>query len=140
MFKVILSHEENNQIVYERQEKWILHIIGMYARDKRIICLLSALSETRVSLRRRALQEFFCLNDDYDMFENIQLEPNHWGGNVDEIISDMQKRVDFLESLLPYVKGVKYLRHARRIRSRIDCWKKLIEQQEMEKIYRKLYK
>ena len=140
VFKAMLSYKENNQIVPERQEKWILHIIGMYAKDKRIICLFYALSETRVSLRSRAFQEFFRLNNDYDMFENIQLDSNYWGGSMEEIIPDLQKRIDFLDALLPYVKGVKYLRHARRIRSRIDYWKAQIEQEEIEAIYRNIFK
>jgi hypothetical protein len=59
---------------------------------------------------------------------------------MEEIIPDLQKRIDFLDALLPYVKGVKYLRHARRIRSRIDYWKAQIEQQEIEAIYRNIFK
>lgn len=140
VFKAMFVHKENDQLVPERQEKWVLHIVERYATDNRIICLLSAISESRAELRNRAFREFLSLNDDYEMFEKIQLDSNLWGGAVNGIIPDLQRRIEFLESLLPYAQGVKYLKHAKRIRDRIDFWKVQIEHEEMEVIYRKLYR
>lgn len=138
VFRAMLVHEENDQLVLERQEKWVLHIVERYATDNQIICLLSAISEGRVELRKRAFREFLAHNDDYDMFKKIQIDSNHWGGAVNGI--DPQRKIEFLESLLPYAQGVKYLKHAKRIRDRIDFWKVQIEHEEMEAIYRKLYR
>lgn len=140
VFKAMFVHKENDQLVLERQEKWVLHIVERYATDNRIICLLSAISESRAELRNRAFREFLARNDDYDMFKKIQIDSNHWGGAVNGIIPDLQRRIEFLESLLPYAQGVKYLKHAKRIRDRIDFWKVQIEHEEMEVIYRKLYR
>ena len=74
--------------------------------------------------------------DAYDMFKKIQLDSNYLGGAVNGIIPDLQRRIEFLESLLPYVQGVKYLKHAKRIRDEIDYWKAKIEHEEMEAVYR----
>ena len=74
------------------------------------------------------------------MFKKIQLDSNFLGGAVNGIIPDLQRRIEFLESLLPYVQGVKYLKHAKRIRDEIDYWKAKIEHEEMEAVYRKLYR
>ena len=140
VFRAMLVHEENDQLVLERQEKWVLHIVEQYATDNRIICLLSAISESRAELRNRAFREFLSRNDDYDMFKKIQLDSNFFGGAVNGIIPDLQRKIEFLESLLPYAQGIKYLKHAKRIRDRIDFWKVQIEHEEMEVIYRKLYR
>ena len=140
VFKAMFVHKENDQLVPERQEKWVLHIVERYATDNRIICLLSAISESRAELRNRAFREFLSINDDYEMFEKIQLDSNLWGGAVNGIIPDLQRKIEFLESLLPYAQGIKYLKHAKRIRDEIDYWKVKIEHEEMEAIYRKLYR
>ena len=136
VFRAMLVHEKNDQLVLERQEKWVLHIVERYATDNWIICLLSAISEGRVELRKRAFREFLARNDAYDMFKKIQLDSNYLGGAVNGIIPDLQRRIEFLESLLPYVQGVKYLKHAKRIRDEIDYWKAKIEHEEMEAVYR----
>lgn len=139
VFKEIFVHPEGDRVVEERQKQWILHNIEKYSKDRRIICLFSALAETEYSLRNSAFQMFFKCNDEYEMFEKLQLDPNHWGGSMDELIPDLHRKIQFLESLLPYVKGVKYLKHAKRIRDRIDFWKAMIEKEELDSICRKLY-
>lgn len=139
VFKVILAHEHGEQEVCDRQNKWVLHIIDKYAKDERIICLFAALSESGTSLRKSAFQRFFQLNDSYDMFQQLQLDPNHWGGFESEMVFDLQNKIEFLESILPYASGIKYLKHAKRIRDRIEFWKAQIEQTEMESICRKLH-
>ena len=136
VFRAMLVHEKNDQLVLERQEKWVLHIVERYATDNWIICLLSAISEGRVELRKRAFREFLARNDAYDLFKKIQLDSNYLGGAVNGIIPDLQRTIEFLESLLPYVQGVKYLKHAKRIRDEIDYWKAKIEHEEMEAVYR----
>lgn len=138
-FRDILGHRENNQVVLERQEKWVLHAVDQYAADDKIIFLFSAISETGTKLRECAFREFISRNSDYAMFEKIQLDSNSWFGSTSEIVTDLQSRIEFLESLLPYVHGIKYLQHAKRIRDRIEFWKDQIEREETEAITRKLY-
>ena len=73
------------------------------------------------------------------MFEKIPLDPSHWGGSEEEIIPDLHRRIKFLKSLLPMVKEVKYLRHAKRIQDRIDFWKSQIGEEEIQQIVRRVY-
>ena len=73
------------------------------------------------------------------MFDKIQLDPDHWGGFTEEIIPDLQRRIDFLQSLLPLMTGIKYLKHAQKVQARIDFWKSEIKQEELKAIYRRLY-
>ena len=78
------------------------------------------------------------MNTDYEMFKKLPLDPSHWGGEMGEIIADLHKKIEFLESLHPYVQGIKYIKHASRIRDRIAFWKDQIEHEELEAICRKL--
>lgn len=138
-FRDILGHGENDHVVLERQEKWVLHAVNQYAAGEKIIFLFSAISETRTKLRECAFREFISRNSNYAMFEKIQLDSNSWFGSTSEIVTDLQSRIEFLDPLLPYVHGIKYLQHAKRIRERIEFWKDQIEREETEAIMRKLY-
>ena len=74
-----------------------------------------------------------------ELFKKIPLDPSHWEGNAGEIVFQLTKRIDFLESLISELKGVKYLRHVKRIRDRIEMWKSTIKEEELRAICRKLY-
>ena len=140
VLKGILWNDKHNSFIIDRQEKWVMHIIEDVAADDRIICVFAALAESESDLQARAFQKFVSYNSSYEMFKKLQLLPNHVGGNENEIIADLQRRIDFLESLFPYINGAQYLKHAKWIRDEIDFWKKEIEHVEMEVICRKLYK
>lgn len=137
-FKVMLGHGDEEVIVSGRQMEWVEHIVRKYAKDDKIVFLFSALSECEYDLRRRAFRDFLQLNTDYEMFKKLPLDPSHWGGEMGEIIADLHKKIEFLESLHPYVQGIKYIKHASRIRERIAFWKDQIEHEELEAICRKL--
>ena len=102
--------------------------------------LFKALAGREISLKKLAFHKFLSLNDDYELFEKLPLDTNHWGGMVEEIIPDLQRRISFLESLMEDVQGMIFLQHAKRIRNRIDMWKSQIKAEEKEEIYRKLYR
>jgi hypothetical protein len=116
-----------------------LHIVQQYSHDERIIALFVALAEVSTDIRQIALIEFLKNNDDFEIFERLPLDASHYGGEISTIIPDLQNRINYLESLLPYVSNVKYLHHQKRIKDRIEYWKDNIKYQEQENIRRKLF-
>lgn len=139
LFKSILSHGKENEIIKSRQETWIMHIIEENANSESVIVIFEALLEADTNLRKKALLSFLSKNSDYELFRLIPLDPSHWGGNVDEIIPQLTERIEFLESLLLEIKGAKYLKHCKRIKDRIEMWKAEIKDEEIKAICRKLY-
>lgn len=139
MFALILSHGKDNEIIKKRQETWILHIVEEHAKNESVVIIFKALSEADTVLRRKAILTFLRINNDYELFEKIPLDPSHWGGSVDEIIPQLTRRIEFLESLLSEIKGIKHLKHIKRIKDRIEMWKAQIKNEELNAIYRKLY-
>lgn len=138
-FETILAHDGEESIVTDRQENWVLHVVRQNALNDKIISLFAAISEMNTSLRKKALHEFLINNDSYEMFKKIPLDPSHWGGSVDAIIPQLQSRIEYLESLLTEMSGVKFLNHAKRVRDRIEMWRSQIEQEELDEICRQLY-
>ena len=90
-------------------------------------------------LRRKVFNKFLQNNSDYEIFNQLTLDASHWGGYEDEIIPQMQERIQFLGVLLSDLKGAKYIRHAKRVRDQIELWKERIETEELNNICRKLY-
>ena len=138
IFKTILAHG-GDELVKNRQESWIMHIIKENAMSESIVIIFEVLSEADTALRKRALLLLLSINDDYQLFEKISLDASDWGGHVDEIIPQLTKRIEFLESLISDLKSVKYLKHVRRIRKRIEMWKAEIRDEEIREICCKLY-
>lgn len=139
--KSFLIYEKNDKYIAERQEEWVVHIIQSNStNEEMLVPLFEALAEMNTELRKRAFCEFIKLNDDYDLFDKLPLDSEFWGGFVDSIIPDLNKRIQYLESLLSYVSQLKYIRHAKKIRNRIDWWKEQIRREEFDNIYMKLYR
>lgn len=138
-FKVMLARDSTNGIVAERQKTWLLHVIEDHAFDENVVTLFNALLESSQELRKMCLLEFLRINDNFEMFEKIPLDPSHWGGEVSKIIPQLTNRVSYLESLLDELKGAKYLKHSKRIKERIEFWKAQIKEEELQMICLKLY-
>lgn len=70
---------------------------------------------------------------------NIQLHTSHWGGEVSEIIPQLQRRIEYLRTLLPELTGLKSLKHTKRVKDKIEMWKAQIEHEEFDAIGRKMH-
>ncbi len=136
----LLVRDSSDQEIQQKQGKWLLHIIDKHAKDESIILLFRAIAETNQELRKMALLELLRINDNIELFEKIPLDPSHWGGNEGEIIPQLTERVDYLESLLRDLNGIRYLKHTKRIRERIELWKDTIKEEEIQMICRRLYR
>ena len=84
------------------------------------------------------MEKFLSLNTDPNIFERLPLESPHWGG-WGSMIPYIQERIDYLNSLLPFVSGVKYLKQKCRIEKDIDTWKERIRTQEVEELLESWY-
>jgi hypothetical protein len=72
---------------------------------------------------------------DIETFKKLNLVPNEWSG-----INSIARKVDFLESLLPEIQGVKYLKHKKVIKDLIRDWRQRLKTEELEEIFRELYR
>ena len=102
-----------------------------------MIALFEALSELGTNIREKAIAQFVQCNKDYEIFIELSLEPNHWGG-TGSMVPCMQERVKFYESLLPYFTGIDLLKHKQYIQDNIRRWEKMIEQQEVKELMESL--
>lgn len=71
--------------------------------------------------------------------ECIQLHTSYWGGEVSETIPQFQRRIEYLKSLLPELTGVKFLKHTKRVKDKIEMWKAQIAHEDFDTICIKLH-
>lgn len=131
--KMLCNHSDHREII-SKQDLWIEHTIEQYSSDgERMYELFSAIEGLSHERRKRAVEKFLSLNTDPSAFEKLPLEPSSWGG-WGSMIPHMQKRVDYLSSLLPSVSGLKYLKQKQRIERDIERWKAEIRSEEIEEL------
>lgn len=139
VFRLIFGNKENRHDITERQDYWIAHAIERYSNDgERMYELFSTIENLSPSRRKKAVDKFLSLNADPDIFEKLPLEPDSWGG-WGSLISHMQSRIDYLESLLPSVSQLKYLKQKRHIKRKIEIWKDRIHSEEISEMLEEWY-
>lgn len=132
-FKNILIHEDDGQDKTNNQINWLKHIISDNCKDEKVVDIFGFISELRAKLRKDCIIHFIKVNKDYELFEKLELEPNHWGG-MGSMIPYMEKRITFYEALLPYLTGLDLLKHKKLILKKIEIWKLRIEREQIDEI------
>ena len=69
-------------------------------------------------------------NPDYNVFDQLQLIPTNysWSGSEIPILSGF---IEYLETLLPHLNGIKYLEHKNKVNKMINSYYKAIEAEEI---------
>lgn len=137
---MMLHKEAKHKKAIERQDRWIEHTIEKYSFDKeRMYQLFSAIVDLPCERRKKAVEKFLSLNSDPVVFEELPLEPSGWGG-FGSMIPYMQKRIDYLSSLLQLVSKTEYLRQRLRIEIEIERWRKRINDEEVDELLESWYR
>lgn len=132
--KALFTLEQNNEDTISKQDEWI----NQFIENKHTDCdfmrsLFEVISEFPNDRRKKALLKFLSLNSNYNDFEKLPLEPSSWGGSG-SMIPYMQNRMKCLSSLIPYLSGVKYLKHKQRVEHYIEIWKDRINKEEIREL------
>lgn len=91
--------------------------------------LFDALGEIPVESLRKHVLLITRLNKDPKLFSSINIEPQSGGALGISLVPELERRIEFLESLLPHFTGIDYLQHKLKIEQRIRTLKQRIEQE-----------
>lgn len=137
---MMLHNEASHQEIITKQDIWIKHTIEKYGHDEERMCLLfTAIEELTCERRKKAVEKFLSFNADPDVFGRLPLEPSQWG-EIGSMIPYMQERIEYLQSLLPLVSGIKLLKQKQRIKWEIECWKEKIYSEEVRELLESWYR
>ncbi|MFR3728555.1 ATP-binding protein [Lacrimispora sp.] len=132
----LLLPVQNKQNLLKKQDEWIKHCIQMFSADTtKMRCLFSVISKLSIDRKKEYVWLFLENNQLFENFERIPLTPTSWSwsGSAVPIYSAW---IEFLESLLPSLIGLKWIKHKNYVKTKIDYLKKQIESEQIEEILR----
>ncbi|MGX4587618.1 nSTAND3 domain-containing NTPase [Paenibacillus chitinolyticus] len=133
-----LIYPDQAELVEKRQDEWITHFVDENHQKVHVMLIIySAIAELPFERRKKHVLYLIRLNQNYELFDKLQLVPSIVGG-WGNMIADMEKRISFLESLLPSLTGITYLRHKQKIERHIEMWKREIEREQVEEVFERL--
>ncbi|MFS0840375.1 hypothetical protein [Paenibacillus sp. 1P03SA] len=133
-----LVYSDRKKLIEKRQDEWIAHFVDENHQKVNVMLIIySAIAELPSERRKKHVLYLIRLNQNYELFDELQLVPSIVGGSGD-MIADMEKRISFLESLLPSLTGIAFLKHKQKIARDIEYWKKLIEREQVEEVFERL--
>jgi hypothetical protein len=110
-----------------RMEAFIANYIQTHSQDRqRMVFIFSVITECFSSKRLQFLELFLSLNQDADTFERLGIQPRSWGG-VGSMVPVFEKKIKFLESILPLLSTSAFLKHKLHVNNLIMEWKERIE-------------
>ncbi|MFW6028808.1 MAG: ATP-binding protein [Halanaerobiales bacterium] len=132
--KNIIVCQDKEGIRINRQDEWIRHFIDNNYNDQRLMeILFSSITVISPERRRKHILYLVQVNSDPELFKRIDLERNSWGG-WGSMIPHMEKRIDFLKSLLPDLSGLEYLEHKAIVKEYIKIWERRIEREQIDEV------
>ncbi len=130
----ILSISETDRVLLEKQDKWIKQSIIHFSNDEvKMYSLFAAISTLANSRKKEYVILFLHNNPSFENFKRIPLTPPSYSYS-ESCIPLYSSWIDYLESLLPSFLGIDWLDHKDYIESKIKYYKKLIEDEQLEKI------
>jgi len=134
--ETLLLQTSNELNLAVREDEWIRQCIRLFFNDEtKMYCLFSVISKLDIERKKEYVLLFLENNPLFEDFERIPLTPTSWSysGSAIPIYSSW---IEFFESLLPSLTGLKWLKHNNYIRTRIEYLKKQIESEEINEILR----
>ncbi|XID90375.1 hypothetical protein ACF3MZ_17695 [Paenibacillaceae bacterium WGS1546] len=130
----------SSETTIPRQDEWISHFIDVnFDNSEMMQMIFSSIAEVKFSPERRKkhILHLIKLNANPLLFEEIQLESRSYGG-TGSMIPYLEARISFLESLLPALNGLTYLRHKQRIQRSIESWRRQIDRVQIDEVLREI--
>jgi hypothetical protein len=130
VYFILRDGSEDLAILKSRQDGFLDNLIENRHGEKDFMSMLfSVVSNFSEERRRDRLKTFLRYNGDFDAFTAIHLEPNTfgWSGSA---VPMLQRRADFLETLIPLMSTVDLLRHKQYVEHQIQQLQGSIEREK----------
>lgn len=129
-FQIRDSGSEAKGNARERQDAYLLHLIDERSDDADFMEFLFALiSHFSPERRHIFIGRLVQRNRSFEFFAHLSLEPNSWSRSGSQV-PVLQERVQFWESLLPFMNTVDLLKHKQHTERHIQMLRSKIEREK----------
>ena len=121
--KLIFNNSKDNYVI---EEKYLIDIIKKYSDNEDILTdIFIVISNGSKEGRIKCIIELLNINNNYELFEKLQLESYSWLWSESEI-PIIESRIDFFKELLKEIQklGSNYIKHCMLVNEKI----KLLEE------------
>ena len=121
--KLIFSNSKDN---YDIEERYLIDIIKNYSDNDDILTnLFIVISNRSKEGRIKCIIELLTINNNYELFEKLQLESHSWSCSGSEIPL-IESRIDYFKELMESIQklGSNYIKHCMLINEKIKLLEK----------------
>lgn len=116
----------NSKEYHELEERYLADLVKKYSKSEAdIIDIFTVVSNRPSKERVKCIMEFLSINNDYKIFDKIQLESYSWSWNGSEI-PIIDERIKYFKDLLENIQkiGINYIKHCLLIEKHIESLEK----------------
>lgn len=135
----LLSNTNDEKIVKKNQYIWLEHIIKENANKEKIVYIFNVICELKEELRKFSIKVFLNNNCNFETFEKLSLFPSRVA-TFGSLSNPYSKRIDFIQSLYPLMKGVEFLEHEEHLTKIERDLKRIIDTIETDDLYEGIVK
>ena len=134
ILKQFLVEPNDNSEWTDRETEWLQHFITNNAFDRiRMRCLFDAFPEQSLHLRKQCIEWFVRINQNYEDFTSLALLPTSYSA-AGSFVPVYKKWIEYLNGLLPALRGITFIEHKEYILKRIDLVREAIVKEEIDNI------
>lgn len=130
----IITPRQKDDHLTQKQDQWIRHFIAENNDNKdKMKYLFYGIADLPVERKIGYIKLLLECNSSYEMFEAIPLFPliASWTNSA---VPYLTSRIKYMEQILPYLSGLKFIKHKKHIEGIIDDLKEEIRQEEINNI------
>ena len=130
----LLSNTNDEEIVKKNQYIWLEHIIKENANKEKIVYIFNVICESKEELRKFSIKVFLNNNCNFETFKKLSLFPSRVA-TFGSLSNPYSKRIDFIQSLYPLMKGVEFLEHEEYLNNIESNLEREIDRTETDDLY-----
>ena len=130
----LFTNTSDEEIVEENQYIWLEHTICENANKENIVNMFNIICELNEELRKFSIKVFLNNNYNFETFKKLSLFPRTMAG-FGSFIHLFEKRIDFIQSLYPLMKGIEFLDHEEYLTNIESNLKREIDRTETDDLY-----
>ena len=130
--KNILNNKDDAQL--SKQKNWILHVIKENYENLEVLnVIFEIIMDKNYEIRQEAIKLLISLNSNYEIFEKLSIEATRFSTSG-SFVPIYMNEIKFLEKILPYFTGIKFIKHRSLIEKKINGWKESIKAEEIREV------
>jgi hypothetical protein len=126
-FFILKETDKDNVDLRKRQDNLLSSLVEIEHKDIEFMKLIfNITTQLSYETRRQLVAIFLKNNSKFEDFNKLPLEPTSWS-YTNSAVPMYQGRMDYFESLLPLLSGLKFLQHRKYIEGYINDYRQQVE-------------